>query len=70
MDFQKSMSFSIVRGEGKTPSPTVYSIVELWEQGATHHGEYSLEMADAKIRQLQKKNPDSVVLMTQEKKKG
>ena len=64
------MSFSIVRGDSKTPSATVYIIVELWEEGATHHGEYSLEMADAKIRQLQKKNPDSVVLMTQEKKKG
>ena len=70
MDLKKSMSFSIVRGDSKTPSATVYSIVELWEEGATHHGEYSLEMADAKIRQLQKKNPDSVVLMTQEKKKG
>ena len=70
MDSKKSMSFSIVRGVSKTPSATVYSIVELWEEGATHHGEYSLEMADAKIRQLQKKNPDSVVLMTQEKKKG
>ena len=64
------MSFSIVRQDSKTPSVTVYSIVELWQEGATHHGEYSLEMADAKIRQLQKKNPDSVVLMTQEKKKG
>ena len=63
------MSFSIVRPERKTPSATVYSIVELWEEGATHHGEYSLEMADAKIRQLQKKNPDCVVLMTEEKKK-
>jgi len=48
----------------------VYSIVQLWEEGATHHGEYSLEMADAKIRQLQRKFPDSTILMTQEKKKG
>ena len=70
MDSKKSMSFSIVRTDHKTPSATVYSIVELWQEGATHHGEYSLEMADAKIRQLQKKNPDCVVLMTQEKKKG
>lgn len=53
------------------PQPVmVYSIVQLWEEGATHHGEYSLEMADAKIRQLQRKFPDSTILMTQEKKKG
>ena len=48
----------------------VYSIVELWEHSAEHHGTYSLEMADAKMKQLIKKNPDCAVIMTQEKKKG
>ena len=63
------MTVRIVKSHKPQPMH-VYSIVQLWEEGATHHGEYSLEMADAKIRQLQRKFPDSVILMTQEKKKG